>query len=67
MASLSRYPEGWHRPELERRTGKLKVGQTTAGQEHWHSQTVAPFGPDADASLEMLATLVSLLIKDPIP
>ena len=65
MASLSRYPEGWHRPELERRTGKLKVGQTTAGQEHWHSQTVAPLGPDADASLEN-ATSISLLNKDPI-
>lgn len=65
MASLSRYPEGWHRPELERRTGKLKVGQTTAGQEHWHSQTVAPFGPDADASLEN-GTSISLLIKDPV-
>ena len=32
--------------DVEWRTGKLKVGQTTAGQEHWHSQTVPPFGPE---------------------
>ncbi len=25
--------------------GKLKVGQTKAGQEHWHSHMVAPLEP----------------------